>query len=151
MGARLPLPTRRSSPSWRRPLSVDTASLAAALPRRHATTPLGELILARQRELGLRSVDLAGLTGTTEATISRWVQGRSRPVPKNLVRLADALADAPTENLSQSHGVQHEPLRIVRISGGFGGQVEHCPWQSSRPPSQLSVGFPYPAGRPEDE
>jgi transcriptional regulator with XRE-family HTH domain len=36
-------------------LAVDTASLAAALPRRAATTPLGELILARQRELGLRS------------------------------------------------------------------------------------------------
>ena len=72
-------------------LSVDTASLAAALPRRPARTPLGELILARQRELGLRSVDLARLTGTTEATISRWVQGRSRPVPKNLERLAEVL------------------------------------------------------------
>lgn len=72
-------------------LSVDTASLAAALPRRSARTPLGELILARQRELGLRSADLARLTGTTEATISRWVHGRSRPVPKNLERLAQVL------------------------------------------------------------
>ena len=74
-----------------RVLAVDTASLAAALPRRRARTPLGELILARQRELGLRSADLARLTGTTEATISRWVHGRSRPVPKNLERLAKAL------------------------------------------------------------
>ena len=72
-------------------LSVDTASLAAALPRRLATTTLGELILARQRELGLRSADLAHLTGTTEATVSRWVHGRSRPVPSNLERLANAL------------------------------------------------------------
>jgi transcriptional regulator with XRE-family HTH domain len=74
-----------------RALSVDTASLAAALPRRGAATKLGELILARQRELGIRSVDLAQRTGTTEATVSRWIQGRSRPAPKNLVRLADAL------------------------------------------------------------
>lgn len=72
-------------------LSVDTASLAAALPRRGARTTLGELILARQRELGLRSTDLARLTGTTEATVSRWVHGRSRPVAKNLERLADVL------------------------------------------------------------
>jgi transcriptional regulator with XRE-family HTH domain len=72
-------------------LSVDTASLAAALPRRGASSTLGELILARQRELGLRSADLARLTGTTEATVSRWVHGRSQPVPSNLVRLADAL------------------------------------------------------------
>jgi transcriptional regulator with XRE-family HTH domain len=72
-------------------LSVETASLAAALPRRGAMTALGELILSRQRVLGLRSVDLARLTGTTEATVSRWVHGRSRPVAKNLERLADVL------------------------------------------------------------
>ena len=72
-------------------LSVDAASLAAALPRRLASTTLGELILSRQRELGLRSSDLARLTGTTEATVSRWVHGRSRPAPGNLRRLADAL------------------------------------------------------------
>ncbi len=72
-------------------LAVDTASLAAALPRRGAASSLGELILARQRELGLRSADLARLLGTTEATISRWVHGRNRPVPRNLERLADAL------------------------------------------------------------
>lgn len=72
-------------------LSVDTASLAAALPRRGATTLLGELILVRQRELGMRSADLARLIGTTEATVSRWVHGVSRPRPGNLRRLADAL------------------------------------------------------------
>ena len=72
-------------------LSVDPASLAAALPRRGASTTLGELILSRQRELGLRSADLAHLVGTTEATISRWVHGRSRPVPTNLERLAEVL------------------------------------------------------------
>jgi transcriptional regulator with XRE-family HTH domain len=72
-------------------LAVDRASLAAALPRRTAAAPLGELILARQRELGLRSVDVAALVGTTEATVSRWVHGRSRPGRKNLVRLAAAL------------------------------------------------------------
>ena len=65
--------------AWPQALSVDTASLAAALPRRVSATTLGELILARQRELGLRSADLARLTGTTEATVSRWVHGRSRP------------------------------------------------------------------------
>jgi transcriptional regulator with XRE-family HTH domain len=70
---------------------VETSSLVAALPRRIASTSLGELILSRQRELGLRSTDLARLTGTTEATISRWVHGRSRPVPSNLRRLAEAL------------------------------------------------------------
>ncbi len=72
-------------------LSVEMASLVAALPQRGPTTTLGDLILSRQRELGLRSADLAQLVGTTEATVSRWVHGRSRPVPRNLVRLAEAL------------------------------------------------------------
>jgi len=85
------VPGSRQLARLARALSVDTASLAAALPRRTAATTLGELILARQRELGLRSADLARLTGTTEATVSRWVHGRSRPVPKNLERLADVL------------------------------------------------------------
>jgi transcriptional regulator with XRE-family HTH domain len=84
-------------------LSVDTASLAAALPRRGASTTLGELILSRQRELGLRSADLARLTGTTEATVSRWVHGRSRPVPTNLERLADALR-IPYANVAAAAG-----------------------------------------------
>ena len=72
-------------------LGVDTASLVSALPRRAATTTLGALILSRQRELGLRSLDIARRTGTTEATVSRWVQGRSNPMPSNLRRLAAAL------------------------------------------------------------
>ena len=84
-------------------LSVDTASLAAALPRRSARTTLGDLILSRQRELGLRSADVAHLTGTTEATVSRWVQGRSRPVPKNLERLATVLK-MPYEDVVEAAG-----------------------------------------------
>jgi transcriptional regulator with XRE-family HTH domain len=84
-------------------LLVDRASLAAALPRRRATTGLGELILARQRELGLRSTDVARLTGTTEATVSRWVHGRSRPVAKNLVRLAEVL-EMPYARIAEAAG-----------------------------------------------
>lgn len=72
-------------------IEVDTASLAAALPRQRVANALGQLMLARQRELGLRSVDIARLAGTTEATVSRWVNGRSRPAPQNLQRLAEAL------------------------------------------------------------
>lgn len=72
-------------------LSVDTASLAAALPRRLSGSTLGELILARRRELGLRGADLANLVGTTEATMSRWVNGHSRPAAGNLRRLAEVL------------------------------------------------------------
>ncbi|MEQ1787580.1 MAG: helix-turn-helix domain-containing protein, partial [Acidimicrobiales bacterium] len=49
------------------------------------------LILSRQRELGLRSADLARTMGTTEATVSRWVHGHSRPIQRNLERLANAL------------------------------------------------------------
>jgi transcriptional regulator with XRE-family HTH domain len=84
-------PGAQQLPRLAQALSVDTASLAAALPERGVTNKLGQLILARQRELGLRSADVARLAGTTEATVSRWVHGRSRPVPKNLLRLADAL------------------------------------------------------------
>jgi transcriptional regulator with XRE-family HTH domain len=84
-------------------LAVDTASLVAALPRRAAPTTLGELILTRQRELGLRSADLAALTGTTEATVSRWVHGRSRPARKNLARLAAAL-EVPQERVAEAVG-----------------------------------------------
>jgi transcriptional regulator with XRE-family HTH domain len=72
-------------------IEVDTASLAAALPRQRVASALGHLMLTRQRELGLRSADIARLAGTTEATVSRWVNGRSRPAPQNLRRLAEAL------------------------------------------------------------
>lgn len=72
-------------------LTVDVASLVSALPRRGAATTLGELIVARQRELGLRSADVARLLGTAEATVSRWVNGRSRPAARNLRALADVL------------------------------------------------------------
>jgi transcriptional regulator with XRE-family HTH domain len=73
-------------------LSVDVAKMVGALPYRWTATGLGELILRRQHELGLRSVDLARLMGTTEATVSRWVRGRSRPLQRNLERLAKTLA-----------------------------------------------------------
>jgi len=72
-------------------IEVDTASLASALPRRWTDSTLGELISTRRRELGLRAADLAELIGTTEPTVSRWVNGRSRPAAGNLRRLADAL------------------------------------------------------------
>jgi transcriptional regulator with XRE-family HTH domain len=85
-------------------LSVDVASLVAALPRRGAASSLGELILSRQRELGLRATDLAALTGTTEATVSRWVNGHSRPALRNLRRLAEALK-LPYDNVVAAAGV----------------------------------------------
>jgi transcriptional regulator with XRE-family HTH domain len=72
-------------------LQVSANELADALPRRAAPTRLGQLILARQRELGLRSVDVARLVGTTEPTLSRWINGHSRPIAKNRERLALAL------------------------------------------------------------
>jgi transcriptional regulator with XRE-family HTH domain len=96
-------PGSKQLPRLAEALSVDTASLVAALPRRAVTTTLGELILGRQRELGLRSADVAQLIGTTEATISRWVHGRSRPVPKNLQRLAGAL-NMPYETIAAAAG-----------------------------------------------
>jgi transcriptional regulator with XRE-family HTH domain len=85
-------------------LSVDAASLASALPRRISASTLGELILARQRELGLRSADVAQLTGTTEATVSRWVNGRSRPALRNLRRLSDVLK-VPYDSIIEAAGV----------------------------------------------
>jgi transcriptional regulator with XRE-family HTH domain len=72
-------------------LNLPAQALSDALPRRAAPTRLGELILRRQQELGLRSVDVARLVGTTEPTLSRWINGHSRPVTKNLERLAVAL------------------------------------------------------------
>lgn len=72
-------------------LLVHPAELARALPQRSAPSRLGALILSRQRELGLQSTDVARLVGTTEPTVSRWINGHSRPGPKNLQRLAEAL------------------------------------------------------------
>jgi transcriptional regulator with XRE-family HTH domain len=82
-------------------LQVDMVTLAAALPHRNATTKLGELILARQRELGLRSTDVAERVGTTEATVSRWVHGHSRPASGNLRRLAKVL-EVPFEPIAEA-------------------------------------------------
>lgn len=89
LGSRVPGP--RQLPRLADALSVEVGSLVAALPSRTAATALGRLIQDRQRELGLRSADVARLVGTTEPTISRWVRGHSRPGPQNLRRLADAL------------------------------------------------------------
>jgi transcriptional regulator with XRE-family HTH domain len=72
-------------------LAVHPAELVAALPPRSAPSRLGALILSRQRELGLLSTDVARLVGTTEPTVSRWINGHSRPGPKNLERLARVL------------------------------------------------------------
>jgi transcriptional regulator with XRE-family HTH domain len=84
-------------------LEVEPSSLVAALPRRASLTSLGDLIQARQRELGMRSVDLARAIGTTEATVSRWVHGRSRPAASNLERLATALG-LPHAHLVEAAG-----------------------------------------------
>jgi len=72
-------------------LSVSVPELLDTLPRRAAISALGDLIVRRQRELGLRSSDLARLVGTTEPTVSRWINGHSRPEARNLQRLAEAL------------------------------------------------------------
>ena len=78
-------------PVLARVLSVDVSDLAEALPAKGVAGSLGELILSRQRELGLRSIDLARRLGTAEATVSRWVNGHSRPAAGNLRRLAEVL------------------------------------------------------------
>ena len=84
-------------------LSVDVSSLTAALPKRITASSLGELILSRQRELGLRSIDIAQSLGSTEATVSRWINGRSRPAVKNLRRLSDVLK-VPYESIIEAAG-----------------------------------------------
>jgi transcriptional regulator with XRE-family HTH domain len=84
-------------------LEVDPASLAAALPSRWTDGTLGDVIVGRLRELGLRAADLARLVGTTEATVSRWVNGRSRPGTRNLERLAEAL-QLPYSRLADAAG-----------------------------------------------
>ena len=89
LGYRVPGPTQL--PRLAAALSVDTASLASALPHRGATSSLGDLILSRQRELGLCSTDIAQLTGASVTSVSRWVNGRSKPALPNLRRLADVL------------------------------------------------------------
>lgn len=80
-------------------IDVPVIQLIATLPRRLAGSALGDLILTRQRELGLRSADVARMVGTTEPTISRWVNGRSRPARRNLERLAEVLGLPATQLL----------------------------------------------------
>jgi transcriptional regulator with XRE-family HTH domain len=72
-------------------LAVPVEAIVDALPRRSVPSRLGELILARQRALGLQSTDVARLVGTTDPTVSRWINGHSRPAGRNLERLATAL------------------------------------------------------------
>jgi transcriptional regulator with XRE-family HTH domain len=72
-------------------LDVELAVLAASVPRREDRTPLGELIVSRRRELGIRAADVARLAGTSETVMSRWVNGHHRPVAASLRRLAHAL------------------------------------------------------------
>lgn len=72
-------------------LDLEPAVLAASVPEREDRTPLGELIVARRRELGIRSADVARRAGTSETVISRWVNGHHRPVAASLRRLAHAL------------------------------------------------------------
>lgn len=73
-------------------LDITVDALADALPRRDpALTPLGRLIRAQQRRLGLSRDDLAGRAGLDVTTISRWVHGRHEPEAAKLHQLADAL------------------------------------------------------------
>jgi transcriptional regulator with XRE-family HTH domain len=85
------VPSAPQLPRLASALSVDVSSLTAALPTRVTTSTLGELIVQRQRDLGLRSVDIAQSLGSSEATISRWINGHSQPAARNLRRLAVVL------------------------------------------------------------
>jgi transcriptional regulator with XRE-family HTH domain len=82
-------------------LGIDMYALASAMPHRGPRTTLGDLIIARQRELGLRSIDVAERAGTTEATVSRWVNGRTRPTDQSMRRLAAAL-EVPYEAVAEA-------------------------------------------------
>ena len=83
---------------------LDLEAILPVVPRRgEAPTTLGELILARQRELGLRLVDVAERAGATEATVSRWIHGRNRPAASNLQKLADAL-ELPFTDVARAAG-----------------------------------------------
>ncbi|MDX6496287.1 MAG: Helix-turn-helix domain [Gaiellales bacterium] len=84
-------------------LGVDITALVAALPRRRADTTLGELILSRQRELGLRATDVAERVGTTDTMVSRWIHGHNRPAPASLARLAAAL-EVPLDVMMEAAG-----------------------------------------------
>lgn len=84
-------PPTHQLPALARALTVSVDDLVRALPRRSAPSRLGELILARQRALGLQSTDVARLVGTTEPTVSRWINGHCRPTRENLRKLAAVL------------------------------------------------------------
>lgn len=84
-------PGPKKLPRLAEALGVPVASLVAAMPRPEGATPLGQVVTARQRELGLPGAEIAERVGTTEATVSRWVHGHSRPAPANLERLAQVL------------------------------------------------------------
>lgn len=49
-------------------------------------------IKQRMQELGLTQAELAKRAKTTEATISRWLSGKSMPTLKNAQTLAEALS-----------------------------------------------------------
>jgi transcriptional regulator with XRE-family HTH domain len=102
LGYRVPGATQL--PRLANALSVDVSSLTAALPKRISASTLGELILRRQRELGIRSVDIARSLGSTEATVSRWINGRNQPAVRNLRRLAEVLK-VPYESITEAAGV----------------------------------------------
>jgi transcriptional regulator with XRE-family HTH domain len=89
LGSRVPAPEhlRRLANA----LGLEPSVLAASVPQRDDRTPLGELIVSRRCELGIRSADVAERAGTSETVISRWVNGRHRPAAASLRRLAHAL------------------------------------------------------------
>ncbi|MEQ1786434.1 MAG: helix-turn-helix transcriptional regulator [Acidimicrobiales bacterium] len=89
LGYRSPGP--KQLPRLAQALQVEIESLVTALPHADAPTPLGELVATRQRELGLHAGEVAERVGTTDATMSRWVHGHTRPGPANLERLAEVL------------------------------------------------------------
>jgi len=104
LGYRTPGP--KQLPRLAAVLEVDTSSLVAALPPAEPTSSLGALITSRQRELGLHASEVAQRVGTTEATVSRWVHGRSQPGPANLERLAQVLALGHAEVVRAAEAVR---------------------------------------------
>jgi len=104
LGYRTPGP--KQLPRLAAALEVDTSSLVAALPPAEATSSLGALITSRQRQLGLHASEVARRVGTTEATVSRWIHGRSRPGPANVERLAQVLAVGHAEVVRAAEAIR---------------------------------------------
>lgn len=84
----------------------------------------GRLLAEALRARGMKQEHLAGLLGTTQSSVSGWINGKYEPAAATVFRIEQALALEPG-HLSRPLG--YLPVDAVSAPLGLEGAIHHSP------------------------